>query len=267
MTAGAARTSSLSQGDGIPLYVKLASVFRDLIAQGVWTVGAQIPPLPELQEAYGIARATVRQAIGVLQDEGYLSSQRGRGTYVLRAPPSRDSNPQAPGHDQLTLDPRFSIRILGHGPATRSQGPARFVPEAEGELVVARKLHLFGTQPYSIVEFIMPKRYFDMIPPGRDATRLYAQLVRDHTGLEHLVGDQAMTINLAGHETSVLLDVPLATPVVQLDSVLRRPGAEAPVMAHRSVIRSDLFLLRRRIDNVFERAADDWRPTVRDADG
>jgi hypothetical protein len=113
----------------------------------------------------------------------------------------------------------------------------------------------------------MPKRYFDMIPPGRDATRLYAQLVRDHTGLEHLVGDQAMTINLAGHETSVLLDVPLATPVVQLDSVLRRPGAEAPVMAHRSVIRSDLFLLRRRIDTVFERAADDWRPTVRDADG
>lgn len=72
-----------------------------------------------------------------------------------------------------------------------------------------------------------------------------------------------MTVNLAGHEVAKLLEIPLATPTVQLDSTLTETGAAAPVMAHRSVIRSDLFLLRRRIANVFERAADDWRPTVR----
>lgn len=257
------RGSAFSQDDGIPLYIKLASLFRDMIGQGEWAVGAQIPPLPALQDAYGVARATIRQAIGILQDEGYLSSQRGRGTYVLKAPPVRSANPQAPGHDQLNLDPRFSIRIIGHAECTRNYGPARFIPEAEGPLVNARKLHLFEEMPYSIVDFIMPRRYFEMIPKGLDRTRLYAQLVRDHTGLSHLVGDQAMTVNLAGHEVAKLLEIPLATPTVQLDSTLTETGAAAPVMAHRSVIRSDLFLLRRRIANVFERAADDWRPTVR----
>ncbi|MEO3387923.1 GntR family transcriptional regulator [Mesorhizobium sp. CAU 1741] len=257
------RVGAFSQDDGIPLYVKLASLFRDLIGQGEWTIGAQIPPLPALQESYGVARATVRQAIGILQEEGYLSSQRGRGTYVLRSPPARSANPQAPGHDQLNLDARFSIRIVGHAECSRGYGPARFIPEAEGPLVSARKLHLFEDKPYSIVDFIMPRRYFEMIPEGLDTTRLYAQLVRDHTGLVHLVGDQVMTVNLAGHEVARLLEVPLATPIVQLDSTLTEVGATAPVMAHRSLIRSDLFLLRRRIANVFERSADDWRPTVR----
>lgn len=254
---------SFNQDDGIPLYLKLSSLFRDMIGQGEWEVGEQIPPLPALQESYGVARATVRQAIGKLQEEGYLSSQRGRGTYVVRAPRVRATNPQAPGHDQLNLDPRFSIRIIGHADCTRAYGPACFIPEAQGPLINARKLHLFENQPYSIVDFIMPRRYFDMIPAGLDETRLYAQLVRDHTGLKHLVGDQAMTVNLAGHEVASLLEVPLATPIVQLESTLTEAGADAPVMAHRSQIRSDLFLLRRRIANVFERSADDWRPTVR----
>lgn len=262
-----ARRNAFSQDDGIPLYVKLASLFRDLIGQGEWSIGEQIPPLPALQDSYGVARATVRQAIGVLQEEGFLSSQRGRGTYVLRAPVTRSANPQAPGHDQLNLDPRFSIRILGHADCLRGYGPARFIPESEGPLVNARKLHLFEEMPYSIVDFIMPRRYFEMIPKGLDATRLYAQLVRDHTGLSRLAGDQVMTVNLAGHEVTKLLEVPLATPVVQLDSTLTPEGAAAPVMAHRSIIRSDLFLLRRRVANVFERAADDWRPTVRPEDG
>lgn len=30
----------------------------------------------------------------------------------------------------------------------------------------ARKLHLFEEMPYSIVDFIMPRRYFEMIPKG-----------------------------------------------------------------------------------------------------
>lgn len=254
---------TFTQDDGIPLYLKLASLFRDMIDQGEWETGEQIPPLPALQEAYGVARATVRQAIGKLQEEGYLSSQRGRGTYVLRPPRARSANPQAPGHDQLTLDPRFSIRMIGDAECTRAYGPACFIPEAEGPLVCARKLHLFEDRPYSVVDFIMPRRCFDMIPAGLDATRLYAQLVRDHVGTKPLAGDQAMTVNLAGHEVASLLEVPLATPVVQLDSTLTEEGAAAPLMAHRSQIRSDLFLLRRRIANLFEREADDWRPTVR----
>lgn len=257
------KSKIFSQDDGIPLYIKLAGLFRDMISRGEWVVGSQIPPLPALQETYGVARATLRQAISILQDEGYLSSQRGRGTYVLTAPPARSANPQAPGHDQLNLDPRFSIRIIAHEECSRNYGPACFIPEAEGPLVTARKLHLFEEMPYSIIDFIMPRRYFEMIPKGLDQTRLYAQLVRDHTGLNHLVGDQEMTINLAGPEVADLLEIPLATPTVQHDSTLTEVGAAAPVMAHRSLIRSDLFLLRRRITNIFERTPDDWRPTVR----
>jgi GntR family transcriptional regulator len=258
---------SFAPDDGIPIYIKLASLFRDMIRRGEWPIGSQIPPLPALQDAYGVARATARQAIGLLQEEGYVSSQRGRGTYVLQSHRHLQAKPQAQIDDELELDPRFSIKLIGHEECSRERQPACAIPEAEGPLVNARKLHLFEGHPYSIVDVIMPRRLFEMIPNGQDRTRLYAQLVRDHTGLDQLLGDQVMTINLAGHEVAALLEVALATPVVELVSTLKVPGAEAPIIAHRSQIRSDLFLLRRRISNVFERASDDWRPTVRPGTG
>ena len=255
--------ATFSQADGIPLYVKLASLFRHLIDQGEWEIGKQIPPLPVLQESYGVARATVRQAIGILQEEGYLSSQRGRGTYVLRSPQPPRSTQGEPGHDELTLDPRFRIEVLGHFDWPRTRALADLIPEAEGPLVNARKRHLFKEEPYSIVDFIMPRRFFDMIPPGLDEKLLYAQLVRDHTDMGPVGGEQVMTVNLAGHEAANLLRIPLASPLVQLESVLSRAGDAAPVMAHRSLVRADLFLQRRRIDDLYGREVADWRPTAR----
>lgn len=248
--------------DGIPHYVKLSSLFRELIEHGEWPVGSRIPALPELQQTYGFARATIRQAIGILQDQGFLDSQRGRGTFVIKSPVDRSAAFLETTDDKLNLDPRFSIKIIGYNECSRDFGPARFIPKHEGTLISIKKLHQFKGEPFSLIEFIMPKRYFEMIPPGADKDRLYAQLIRDYTGLKSLCSEQVMTVILARHEVSELLEISVATPVVCIDATLTETGKDAPVMAHRSSIRSDLFMVRRRIENILDRPAEDWRPTV-----
>ncbi|WP_144637776.1 GntR family transcriptional regulator [Bordetella genomosp. 13] len=65
-----------------PLYLQLAAEFRRNIAQGVWPPGAQIPPLEALMAQYQVARMTLRNAIGILEDEGYIRRGRGIGTFV-----------------------------------------------------------------------------------------------------------------------------------------------------------------------------------------
>jgi GntR family transcriptional regulator len=66
----------------ISRYVQLAALFRRRIETGVWPVGSQIPTVDELAEECGVARATIRQSLGLLSDEKLIERYRAKGTFV-----------------------------------------------------------------------------------------------------------------------------------------------------------------------------------------
>ncbi len=55
---------------------------REQISSGAWPVDTRIPPEPELVEALGVGRGTVREAVRALAHAGLLEVRRGDGTYV-----------------------------------------------------------------------------------------------------------------------------------------------------------------------------------------
>ena len=78
---------------GVPLsrsavarYIQLATLFRSRIMSGQWPAGAQIPTIEQLMAECGVARATIRQALGLLEDEGLVSRYRAKGTFVTDKP-------------------------------------------------------------------------------------------------------------------------------------------------------------------------------------
>ncbi len=68
-------------------YAQIAEDLRERIAAGEYAPGAHLPSEPELGEAYGVSRITIRSAFDALRDEGVLTSARGKGVVV--APPKR----------------------------------------------------------------------------------------------------------------------------------------------------------------------------------
>lgn len=81
-----------------PLYQQVADRLRADITQGYYSGEphqGRLPSEAELMSRYGVARDTVRRAIGRLQAEGLISAEQGRGTFVrtpaLRLPSSRFS--------------------------------------------------------------------------------------------------------------------------------------------------------------------------------
>ena len=74
--------ASTYQRSRIPLYVQLANALRRRIEDGQWEPRQKISTLEELEKEFQVARVTVRQAVDLLQKEGLVHRQQGRGTFV-----------------------------------------------------------------------------------------------------------------------------------------------------------------------------------------
>lgn len=65
-----------------PKYRELAEWIRTHILDGTFSNGQKLSSENELSGQFGISRQTVRQAIGILESEGFLTRVKGSGTYV-----------------------------------------------------------------------------------------------------------------------------------------------------------------------------------------
>ncbi|AEV83918.1 Mannosyl-D-glycerate transport/metabolism system repressor mngR [Actinoplanes sp. SE50] len=65
-----------------PKYQVIADDLTTKIKDGELPAGSALPPQKELSARYGVTLATLRQALKQLEDEGLLSQEPGRGTFV-----------------------------------------------------------------------------------------------------------------------------------------------------------------------------------------
>lgn len=66
----------------LPIYYQIEAYLKQQIDTGELQPGESIPSEREYSERYNVSRMTVRQAITNLVNAGYLSRQKGRGTFV-----------------------------------------------------------------------------------------------------------------------------------------------------------------------------------------
>ena len=70
------------EGD-TPVYLQLAAIIRDGIKRGDYPPGRELPSENRLLQEHGLARATIRKAMRVLEDEGLAEVMPGRGVFVV----------------------------------------------------------------------------------------------------------------------------------------------------------------------------------------
>jgi GntR family transcriptional regulator len=72
----------LDRSSALPLWAQLADDLVRRLESG--DLGERFPTESELCAAYGVSRHTVRDALRRLREDGLLSAERGRGTFVRR---------------------------------------------------------------------------------------------------------------------------------------------------------------------------------------
>ncbi len=74
-----------------PIYLQIVEQVKSMVASGLLKPGSQLPTVREVAADLRINFNTAARAYRLLHEEGVISTQQGRGTYVLEAPPAAES--------------------------------------------------------------------------------------------------------------------------------------------------------------------------------
>ena len=72
----------LNRQSFVPLYQQIKDLLLDRMEHGELVAGDLIPSEAKLGAAFEVNRLTVRQALYELRVEGYVTREKGRGTFV-----------------------------------------------------------------------------------------------------------------------------------------------------------------------------------------
>ncbi|MBW0448268.1 GntR family transcriptional regulator [bacterium M00.F.Ca.ET.228.01.1.1] len=199
---------------GVARYIQLATLFRRRIEAGQWPVGEQIPTVDELAEECAVARATVRQALGLLEDEKLIERFRAKGTFVIQKPQSALWCEVPTDLSGLLLAAEgASIEILKHEKGVMPGS----VLHTGGQLAPSyqhwRRRHSREGQPYYLGDAYIDERLTRRIPKSAFKQHTTMRILRDMPDLELREIQQTITIGAADVELSRMLEIPLNAPV------------------------------------------------------
>lgn len=88
---------------GVPIYVQIIDQIKHLVATGVLQPDDQLPTVRQLATELRVNFNTIARAYRLLDEEGLISTQQGRGTYIV-GPASGESSQRLRGEalDWLT---------------------------------------------------------------------------------------------------------------------------------------------------------------------
>jgi GntR family transcriptional regulator len=215
--------------DKIPVYIKVYQMIRDEI-KSARKVGDLLPPEPELEKKYGVSRITIRKAVQLLSEEGYVTVKQGYGTTV--------TSPKAIQRLNQINSVTETLRKAGYNVHSKNITVDFCIPDddilklleaAEGtEFIRMQRILIANNRPISIVTNYMAAG----LAPGlaenlKDFDSLYSLLETKYKARFDYATDY-ITAKSADFLQAQALGIPAGSPLISIRRVLYSAGQ--PVM-------------------------------------
>jgi GntR family transcriptional repressor for pyruvate dehydrogenase complex len=107
----------LGKIERVKLSEEILTRLKEMIKSGKFGYGDKLPVEKRLAEIFGVSRTTVREALAVLEAEGWVTTKRGGGTYVKRV---RGEDPVEPltvmlGENEAAIVELMELRKILEG--------------------------------------------------------------------------------------------------------------------------------------------------------
>lgn len=202
-----------------------------------------LPQERDLAERYGVSRATLRQALQLLSDEGRIYSIRGRGTFVAQRRISKDPVLTSFSEDMVARGLRPGSRLLSaeEVPATLSTAQALELEEGAAVFRIIR-IRLADWLPMCLETLHLPVRVVPRLLDEDLETSLYRLLERRyHIRIAH--ADQELTAAALTKTQADLLGVGRGSPALCVHRISSDSKGRL-VEEARSLYRADRYNFR-----------------------
>lgn len=234
------------QSSQLPLYVTLARLLTTDIENSRWAAGEQLPTIAVLAKTYGVAPVTIRQALGVLSDEGLIKTIQGKGSFVADRQPSELIHLESSWRHLLhTLDGNVA-ELLDVGDNVELPKSALQFGIAKPRYRYMRRIHRRRSAAYCIMEM-----YLDADLYSRDPARFDSEMVIPL--LSKLAGpalkrmNQTFRVGSASLATAKMLSIPPGAPTGEMTRVITDIGDEVLYLGTASY-RGDLVVFNTSIE-------------------
>jgi GntR family transcriptional regulator len=228
----------------LPLYYQLYEILRGDILDGKWQPGDMLPPESELVEQYQLSRTTVRQVLDMLVNEGLITRQRGRGTFVAHPTLEQGLIRIISFTEDMRhrgLKPGTVILFSELIPATKDIAQALEI-EPDEQLARLDRLRLAEGEPLSIEESHLVHRSCPGVLEGDYvSTSLREALERDH-GIRIVRAKQVIRAISAPANLARLLSIPSKAPLLYIERISYSQH-NVPVEFLRIYYRADRYSL------------------------
>ena len=209
-----------------PLYMQIVKELESRIENGLYENGTRLASEPDLAEEFGVSRGTLREALGILEKDGYLIREHGKGSFI------RSKNKGFAGIERLEA---LTETIRNAGYTAEDE-----VLEIREEVLSKSECKMLGIEPGSrgyIVESIrkangVPVIYcYDVIPAyvvggsmeriqQRTSFECLMEFLRSATEYVPSEYDSTLTAVLAEKPITDLLKVKENAPLIKLSGVI-----------------------------------------------
>ncbi|GHH86038.1 hypothetical protein GCM10018793_56420 [Streptomyces sulfonofaciens] len=236
-------SEALPQDPGVPLRVRVHSRILDAIRSGVLPPASMIPTETELGQLMGVSRTVVREALMLLEEDGFLAARRGVGRFVAETLPARGLEHLRP-LEELLGTPASPV-VLDRSEVTLQRASSTFVTEGlgvgpgdstwffetvlsrDGEPVALSQEHFptagaIGAQDSETIAAAMREA---------GSGSLLALLLRRY-GARMGPGTVRLTAGVPGESRAALLGVPAGEPVLIATQTAALKGAPCYLAKH-----------------------------------
>jgi DNA-binding GntR family transcriptional regulator len=229
-----------------PAYLRIASTLADRITSGVYEAGGRLPSGSELCREFGVSPMTVRRALAVLDNQGLVYGEKGRGVFA-RSLDLSDSTFRLDSLSGEWLDESAEIRLLSASMERADEQVAAMLGLSPRDRVIyLRRLVLHDGCPAMYhTEYITydPRRPF--VESQLQLTSLHAFL--DSGRAQRFPrGELTLTAVKLDADGASALGQPEGSTALCLEHVFR-DGDRTPVSWGWFLLRAELFRLRARL--------------------
>ncbi|MGE5275131.1 MAG: GntR family transcriptional regulator [Verrucomicrobiota bacterium] len=229
----AASAAWLDREAPLPLYAQLKDALLREIRDGGFEPGDRFPTEAAIRDRYGVSRATVRQALGDLEESGVIRKVQGLGTFV--AVPKIRHVPLLTSFAELAASQGFrpSHRILSSSVEEAPDDVAAELGLADGARCrFLRRLFLADGNAVGLAETWLPvdalRGHDDLFHRDRlKGGSMYEVLRRDPIGLVLDHAAETIAPGVADAASAAMLGCRPGTPVLLIRRITFTPDERA----------------------------------------